>query len=150
MLTAVSLVRLYDNGFVIGAWCFGIKSFQHFAQKIYFAVSITPNPNSMQRRAFKMKLFPGFATEYKKRHDAIWPELKDLLKQAGISEYSIFLDEETNSLFGVLSIRDTNKMERLPDHEVMQRWWNYMADIMESNADRSPVSVPLKEVFYLP
>jgi L-rhamnose mutarotase len=104
----------------------------------------------MSRLAFKMKLFPGFEAEYKKRHDEIWPDLVELLKQSGISEYSIFLDDETNSLFGVLDITDAKNMDNLPQHEVMQRWWKYMADIMESNPDHSPVSVPLKEVFYLP
>jgi len=102
------------------------------------------------RLAFKMKLFPGFEKEYKKRHDEIWPELQQLLKQSGISEYSIFLDEETNSLFGVLNITDPKSMDTLPHQEVMQRWWKHMADIMESNPDNSPVSIPLKEVFYLP
>lgn len=100
--------------------------------------------------AFKMKLFPGKEAEYKKRHDEIWPELQALLKGAGISDYSIFLDEETLSLFGVLTITDPVNMTSLPQQEVMQRWWAYMADIMESNADHSPVSVPLVEVFYLP
>ena len=104
----------------------------------------------MSRLAFKMKLFPGFEEEYKKRHDEIWPELVELLKQSGISDYSIFLDEETNSLFGVLNITDAKNMDSLPQHEVMQRWWKYLADIMESNADHSPVSIPLREVFYLP
>ena len=102
------------------------------------------------RLAFKMKLFPGFEEEYKKRHDEIWPELVQLLQEAGISDYSIFLDEETNSLFGVLKITDPKNIESLPQQEVMKRWWKYMGDIMESNADNSPVSVPLKEVFYLP
>lgn len=104
----------------------------------------------MARLGFKMKLFPGMEAEYKKRHDEIWPELQVLLKQSGISEYSIFLDEESNSLFGFLNIDDPANMDDLPHHEVMQRWWKYMADIMESNPDHSPVSVPLKEVFYLP
>jgi L-rhamnose mutarotase len=102
------------------------------------------------RLAFKMKLFPGFEEEYKKRHDEIWPELVQLLKETGISEYSIFLDEETNSLFGVLKITNAKNMESLPHQEVMKRWWKYMGDIMESNPDNSPVSVPLKEVFFLP
>ena len=102
------------------------------------------------RLAFKMKLFPGKEAEYKKRHDEIWPELQALLKNAGISHYSIFLDEETGSLFGVLNIADPSAMDQLPQQEVMQRWWTYMADIMESNSDHSPVSVPLKDVFYLP
>jgi L-rhamnose mutarotase len=104
----------------------------------------------MDRVAFKMKLFPGFKEEYKKRHDEIWPELVALLKDTGISEYSIFLDEETNSLFGVLKAEDAKELDNLPSHAVMQKWWAYMGDIMESNPDNSPVSVPLNEVFYMP
>ena len=103
----------------------------------------------MPRLAFKMKLFPGQAKEYRRRHDAIWPELSDLLKKTGVSDYSIFLDHETMTLFGVLSIEDPVQMDQLPDHPVMKRWWSYMKDIMESNPDHSPVSVPLEEVFYL-
>jgi L-rhamnose mutarotase len=68
----------------------------------------------------------------------------------GISEYSIFLDGEINSLLGVLNITDEKNMDNLPDHEVMQRGWKHMADIMESSPDHSPVSVPLKEVFIYP
>ena len=97
-----------------------------------------------------MKLFPGKETEYKKRHDDIWPELQSLLKGSGISEYSIFLDESTASLFGVLNITDPENLDTLPQHEVMQRWWKYMADIMEANADNSPVSIPLKKSFIYP
>jgi L-rhamnose mutarotase len=104
----------------------------------------------MQRLAFKMKLFKGNEDEYKKRHDAIWPELKQLLKETGVADYSIFLDEETNFLFGVLKIENPLKLDELPHHPVMKKWWAYMQDIMESNSDDSPVSVPLKEVFYLP
>ena len=104
----------------------------------------------MPRIAFKMKLFKGFEEEYKKRHDEIWPELHALLKETGISDYSIFLDETTNSLFGVLKAEDPKLLDNLPAHPVMQRWWEYMGDIMESNPDHSPVQVPLKEVFYLP
>jgi L-rhamnose mutarotase len=97
-----------------------------------------------------MHLFPGKQDEYKRRHDQLWPELTDLLKASGIREYSIFLDEKTNHLFGVLSIDDSLQLNDLPKHPVMKRWWAYMADIMESNPDQSPVSIPLKEVFYLP
>ena len=104
----------------------------------------------MSRIAFKMQLRKGFEEEYQKRHDEIWPELSQLLKQAGISEYSIFLDPTTNSLFGVLKVADPINLDNLPQQEVMQRWWKYMADIMDSNPDNSPTSVPLKEVFYLP
>ncbi|WP_183566556.1 L-rhamnose mutarotase [Mucilaginibacter sp. SP1R1] len=104
----------------------------------------------MQRVAFKMKLFKGYEAEYQKRHDQIWPELSALLKETGISDYSIFLDEETNSLFGVLKVTDIALMDTLPAKALMQKWWAYMGDIMESNPDHSPVSLPLKEVFYLP
>jgi L-rhamnose mutarotase len=104
----------------------------------------------MHRIAFKMQLFPGFEEEYKKRHDEIWPELSALLKQSGISDYSIFLDSSTNSLLGVMKAEDPSKLEDLPKQEVMQKWWKYMGDIMESNPDNSPVQVSLKEVFYLP
>ncbi len=104
----------------------------------------------MQRIAFKMKLSPGFQEEYKKRHDDISEHLKTLLSSKGIKDYSIFFDKETNSLFGVLKIEDEGQMESLPSYPLMQKWWDYMKDIMESNPDNSPVSVPLTEMFYLP
>lgn len=103
----------------------------------------------MHRIAFKMKLFKGCEDEYKKRHDALWPELQSLLMQAGIKDYSIFLDEETNILFGYLTITDKTKLDDLPKEPVMQKWWAYMKDIMETNDDNSPINIPLKEVFYL-
>lgn len=103
----------------------------------------------MQRIAFKMKMFAGKIDEYKKRHDEIWPELVLLLKNTGIQDYAIFLDEETNSLFGVLKIADKALLDTLPEQPVMKKWWAYMKDIMESNANNSPVSTPLKEVFYM-
>jgi L-rhamnose mutarotase len=103
----------------------------------------------MQRLAFKMKLNRGQEAEYKRRHDELWPELKDLLKTTGISEYSIFLDAETNFLFGILKIENPEMMDDLPNHPVMKKWWAYMKDIMDSNPDNSPVSISLKEVFYL-
>ncbi|HRO45233.1 L-rhamnose mutarotase [Agriterribacter sp.] len=104
----------------------------------------------MHRLAFIMRLHKGAEAEYQKRHDAIWPELQALLKESGIQEYSIFLEEATGSLFGYLRINDKTSMEALPQQPVMQRWWHYMKDIMEVNDDASPVSIPLKEVFYMP
>ena len=102
------------------------------------------------RIAFKMQLFKGFEEEYKNRHNKIWPELQELLKANGISEYSIFLDETTNSLFGILKAADPKALDKLPELEIMKRWWKHMADIMETNPDHSPVSIFLKEVFYFP
>jgi len=103
----------------------------------------------MPRIAFKMQLHPGQAEEYKRRHDALWSDLADLLRETGIRDYSIFLDEATLTLFGVLEIENPEKLSDLPNHPVMQRWWAYMADIMETHPDHSPVSQPLHEVFYL-
>ncbi len=103
----------------------------------------------MQRVAFKMQLFKGCEAEYKRRHKALWPELISLLKQSGVKDYSIFLDEETNALFGYLTIDDTTRLDELPADPVMKKWWAYMKDMMETNEDNSPVSVGLKEVFYL-
>lgn len=102
----------------------------------------------MERVAFKMFLFPGKKAEYKKRHDEIWPELSQLLREAGISNYSIHLDEDTNTLFGYLERANATAMEKLPDHPVMQKWWAYMKDIMEYDGER-PRVVSLSEVFFL-
>jgi L-rhamnose mutarotase len=104
----------------------------------------------MQRVAFKMKLNPGKQEEYKRRHDALWPELKELLQGSGISKYSIFFDDETHSLFSVMDIINEKSLGELPGHPVMKKWWAYMKDIMETNEDSSAVSIPLKEVFNLP
>jgi L-rhamnose mutarotase len=104
----------------------------------------------MQRVAFKMKLLKGYEQEYKKRHDEIWSDLKDLLKQSGIVDYSIFLDKQSNDLFGYLTIENMKKLDLLPKEPVMKKRWSYMKDIMETNDDNSPVTIPLEEVFYLP
>lgn len=97
-----------------------------------------------------MQLHAGKQAEYKARHDAIWPELSALLKGIGISDYRIFLNEGTGSLLGVLTIEDASCLDILPQHPVMQKWWAYMADIMETHPDNAPISIPLREVFHLP
>jgi L-rhamnose mutarotase len=104
---------------------------------------------SMQVNAFRMKLKSGFEAEYKKRHDEIWPELKDLLLRAGIAEYYIFLDEATGSLFAFQKITPTEVALTLSEQPIMRRWWDYMADIMEVNPNNSPVVVPCPQVFSL-
>lgn len=103
----------------------------------------------MQVLGSKMKLFKGYAAEYKKRHDELWPELEKLLRAAGVREYYIFLDEETSALYATLKADDQATLDELPSHPVMKRWWQYMKDIMETNEDGSPVVVPLKNVFSL-
>jgi L-rhamnose mutarotase len=101
------------------------------------------------RNAYTMKLKPGNEAEYKRRHDAIWPELAAALTEAGISNYSIYLDHETGTLFAFQELCEDNKAALLPSHPVVQRWWAYMADLMETNEDNSPVELPLEEVFHL-
>ena len=95
-----------------------------------------------------MKLKPGFETEYKKRHDAIWPELSEVLSAAGVSDYSIFLDAETLTLFAVQKLADGHTADQLPFNPVVRKWWDSMAELMEVNPDQSPVCVPLSEVFH--
>ena len=104
----------------------------------------------MEKIAFVMQLNPGCEAEYKKRHDEIWPELVDELKQVGIEDYSIFLHPQTLQLFGVLWRKDDHKMAQLPATAVMQRWWAYMGDIMQANPDNSPVASDLPMVFHMP
>jgi L-rhamnose mutarotase len=103
----------------------------------------------MKRVAFKMKLKPGFKQEYIKRHSKVWPEIAELIKRSGISDYSIFLDEETNILFGVQKVSGDVSSQGLGAAEIQKKWWDYMSDIMEVNPDNSPISIPLEEVFYL-
>lgn len=103
----------------------------------------------MEKYAFRMRLHPGMEEEYRRRHDAIWPELVALLKAAGVEDYSIHLDGETHLLFGVLWRRADHGMDDLPSHPVMRRWWAHMADIMETHPDGAPVAVPLIPVFHM-
>ena len=103
-----------------------------------------------ERIAFRMNLNPGEAAEYEKRHDEIFPELATALKDAGVSDYSIWLDPESHHLFGILTRTDDHTMDALPDTEIMKRWWAHMADIMQTHPDNVPVQVPLRRVFHLP
>jgi len=103
----------------------------------------------MKREAFKMFLKPGCEEEYVKRHNAIWPALKKILKETGVGDYSIFWDKETNLLFGYQITEGIASSQDLGENPIVQKWWDYMADIMETNDDNSPVSIPLKEVFHL-
>ena len=102
----------------------------------------------MKSIAFKMKLKPGYEKEYQKRHDEIWPELAMELTKAGVSDYSIFLDKETNILFAVQKLSESNSADNLPNTEIVKKWWAYMSDIMEVNPDNSPLVTELKEVFH--
>lgn len=104
----------------------------------------------MTRNAFTMKLKPGCAAEYKRRHDAIWPELAQVLQQAGVSDYSIFLDERTLTLFAVQKLSADSTAASLPTHPVVRKWWDHMAPLMDVHPDNAPVCDQLTEVFHLP
>ena len=104
----------------------------------------------MTRAAFKMKLKnASFIDEYKRRHDEIWPELRVLLAEAGVSDYSIFFDQETLTLFAVQKVSGDGGSQDLGKNPIVRKWWDYMADIMETEEDNAPVSIPLTEVFHL-
>lgn len=96
-----------------------------------------------------MQLLPGCEEEYKKRHDKIWPELSQLLSDKGIYDYSIFLDEDSLSLFAVQKLKDETQVQSLSEEPILRKWWAYMSDIMETNPDQSPVEKSLKQVFYM-
>ena len=102
-----------------------------------------------KRLAFRMNLFPGNVAEYEKRHDEIFPDLVTALKEVGISDYSIWFDPEDHHLFAIMTVADDNTLSELPQKEVMKRWWSFMADIIATNTDASPIQIPLRQVFYL-
>jgi L-rhamnose mutarotase len=103
----------------------------------------------MERKAFKMVLRPGCAAEYKRRHEEIWPEISSLLKDAGVGDYFIYLDEQTDTLFATMKITDKNAVDALSDKKVMHKWWKYMSDITVSDAEGVPVLTTLNELFHL-
>lgn len=103
----------------------------------------------MIKKAFSMKIYPDQHEEYRKRHDELWPEMREMLKEHGAHQYSIFLDPETSELFGYLEIEDEERWSGTAATVINQKWWHYMADIMETNADNSPVSKELSHVFEL-
>ncbi len=104
----------------------------------------------MEQHAFTMRLKPGSAAEYERRHDALWPDLGEALHAAGIRDYSIFLGPDELTLFAVLWRSEDHAMDRLPEQPVMKRWWAYMADLMDTHPDHSPQVTPLRRVFHLP
>jgi len=105
----------------------------------------------MIRKAFLINAKPSMAREYQKRHNPIWPEMEDVLKKYGVSNYSIFLNEDTGALFGYLEIEDENIFRCIGDTEVCQRWWKYMKEVLVSESDEAPMAKEeiLKEVFHL-
>lgn len=105
--------------------------------------------SNMVRKGFKMKLYPGMEAEYEKRHNELWPQMQDMIHEYGGKNYTIFLDRETLVLYGYIEVEDLAKWDESADTAINRKWWDFMADIMETNPDNSPVSVDLHEVFHL-
>ncbi|MDH4616197.1 L-rhamnose mutarotase [Brevibacillus sp. AY1] len=103
----------------------------------------------MIRKAFTMKVFADCHEEYQRRHDEIWPQMVEMLREYGAQSYSIFLDAQSNTLFAYLEIEDEERWSKTAEREICQKWWTFMKDVMETNEDHSPVTVELKEVFHL-
>lgn len=103
----------------------------------------------MIRKGFQMFLYPGMAEEYERRHNLLWPEMKDMIHEHGGKNYSIYLDKETNVLYGYLEVEDEALWSKSADTHINRKWWDFMADIMETNDDNSPVCVDLTPVFHL-
>lgn len=104
---------------------------------------------SKVRRFFKMKLYKGYEEEYEKRHNNLWSEMKEMIHEYGGSNYSIYLDTETNYLYGYIEVDDLDRWNESAKTEICKKWWDYMSDIMETNPDNSPICVDLKPVFFL-
>ena len=104
---------------------------------------------AMVRKGFKMKLYPGMEAEYEKRHNELWPEMQDMIHEYGGRNYTIFFDRETLALYGYIEVEDPAKWDESADTAINRKWWDFMADIMETNPDNSPVSIDLHEVFHL-
>ena len=103
----------------------------------------------MIRKAFRMELRPGMAEEYQRRHEALWPEMRDMIHAYGGHNYSIFLDSATNVLYGYIELEDEAKWAASADTAICRKWWDYMAPLMAVNPDNSPVTHDLKSVFHL-
>jgi len=121
----------------------------YYSHTFNFCCQIRLRNMETKRFGFKMKMLPGFKEEYKKRHSEIWPELVHLLKNEGIGNYSIFLDEETNTLFAYQEQSGESSSQDLGNTDIVKAWWKFMADVMETNPDNSPVTIPLEQVFYM-
>ncbi len=100
-------------------------------------------------KGFKMKLFPGQEREYERRHRELWPKMVDMIHEHGGKNYSIFLDPKTLTLFGYIEIEDEELWSQGADTAINRKWWDFMADIMETNPDKSPVTEELRPLFHL-
>ena len=123
------------------------RQLKRIRKKVSMAIRKTAEGHVIS--GFKMKLYPGFAEEYEKRHNELWPEMADMIHEYGGHNYSIFIDEETNILFGYIELDDPERYNESANTEICKKWWDFMASVMETNEDNSPVSVDLPCAFHL-
>lgn len=138
-----------DNGLLL----YNSKPEQSSAERCFHNLETRQKPNlkpdtTMQKSAFKMKLKPGCEAEYERRHNELWPEMRQKLRRDGVGNYSIFFDPDTLALFAYQELSGGISSQQMGDDPVIRKWWDYMADIMEVNPDNSPVSIPLRQVFH--
>ena len=100
-------------------------------------------------KGFKMRVYHNCHEEYERRHNLLWPEMKEMIHNYGGRNYTIFLDKDTDTLFGYLEVEDEELWAKSADDPVCRKWWDYMAAVMDTNEDNAPVSIDLKEVFHL-
>ena len=100
-------------------------------------------------KTFKMKLYPGMEEEYERRHNELWPEMIDMIHAHGGRNYTIALDPDTLTLFGYIEIDAPERWAAGAEPAINRKWWDFMADIMETNEDNSPVSVDLPVLFHM-
>lgn len=103
----------------------------------------------MKRIAQIMYVYPDQYDEYERRHNELWPEMKEPLKKYGATNYSIFLNRENGELFAYLEVSNVDQYNKIANTDICKKWWVYMEPLMKTNPNSSPVALDLNEVFHL-
>ena len=104
----------------------------------------------MIRKSFRMTLKEGKLDEYKKKHDNVWPEITEVLTNAGVTNYSIYYHEKDNTLIEYMELKENNTFDKLEDLDILKKWNVYMKDLLVtiSEDDATPGVNELAEVFH--
>jgi L-rhamnose mutarotase len=106
----------------------------------------------MERYAFKLRIRPGAQAEYLRRHDRIWPEMAEALRRAGARNYSIFFDEDGESLFAYLEAEPDVEtyLRTIAADPVNERWQEHMRDLLLTSTTGETAPLPrLSLAFHL-
>lgn len=103
----------------------------------------------MKRKSFKMYLKEGCQEEYMKRYNALWPDLKELFRDCGILDFTIYLDKETNWLYAFQTLEKHFDEKAVSDNLIMKRWWEFMSDIVHMDCNNHPIILSLDELFHI-